>query len=49
MRTLHRETHLIERIGWLRAACSANDGLISTASLIVGVPALLSIEPEGDQ
>lgn len=36
----HRETHLIERIGWLRAAVlGANDGLISTASLIVGVAA----------
>jgi vacuolar iron transporter family protein len=35
-----RETHLIDRIGWLRAAVlGANDGLISTASLIVGVAA----------
>lgn len=40
MRSPHRETHLIERIGWLRAAVlGANDGLISTASLIVGVAA----------
>ena len=40
MRTLHRETHLVERIGWLRAAVlGANDGLISTASLLVGVAA----------
>lgn len=40
MRALHREGHLIERIGWLRAAVlGANDGLISTASLIVGVAA----------
>ncbi len=40
MRPLHRETHLIQRIGWLRAAVlGANDGLISTASLIVGVAA----------
>ena len=40
MRALHRENHLIERIGWLRAAVlGANDGLISTASLIVGVAA----------
>lgn len=40
MRPLHRETHLVERIGWLRAAVlGANDGLISTASLIVGVAA----------
>ena len=34
----HRENHLVERIGWLRAAVlGANDGIISTASLIVGV------------
>jgi len=40
MRALHREMHLIDRIGWLRAAVlGANDGLISTASLIVGVAA----------
>jgi VIT1/CCC1 family predicted Fe2+/Mn2+ transporter len=40
MRALHRENHLIGRIGWLRAAVlGANDGLISTASLIVGVAA----------
>lgn len=36
----HRETHRIERIGWLRAAVlGANDGIVSTASLIVGVAA----------
>lgn len=36
----HPESHLIERIGWLRAAVlGANDGIISTASLIVGVAA----------
>jgi len=35
---LHRENHFIGRIGWLRAAVlGANDGIISTASLIVGV------------
>src|SRR5512146_3501202 len=34
------ETHLVDRIGWLRAAVlGANDGIISTASLIVGVAA----------
>lgn len=34
----HREAHQIERIGWLRAAVlGANDGIVSTASLIVGV------------
>lgn len=36
----HRELHLIERVGWLRAAVlGANDGIVSTASLIVGVAA----------
>lgn len=36
----HRENHLMERIGWLRAAVlGANDGILSTASLIVGVAA----------
>jgi VIT1/CCC1 family predicted Fe2+/Mn2+ transporter len=38
MSRLHRESHLVERIGWLRAAVlGANDGIISTASLILGV------------
>jgi VIT1/CCC1 family predicted Fe2+/Mn2+ transporter len=38
--TLHHETHLVSRIGWLRAAVlGANDGIVSTASLIVGVAA----------
>lgn len=36
----HREWHRSERIGWLRAAVlGANDGLVSTASLVVGVAA----------
>lgn len=36
----HPETHLVQRIGWLRAAVlGANDGIISTASLILGVAA----------
>jgi VIT1/CCC1 family predicted Fe2+/Mn2+ transporter len=36
----HSESHLSSRIGWLRAAVlGANDGIISTASLIVGVAA----------
>jgi vacuolar iron transporter family protein len=36
----HSENHLVERIGWLRAAVlGANDGIVSTASLIVGVAA----------
>jgi VIT1/CCC1 family predicted Fe2+/Mn2+ transporter len=39
-RRLHTETHLTSRIGWLRAAVlGANDGIVSTASLIVGVAA----------
>lgn len=38
MRHDHPENHLITRIGWLRAAVlGANDGIISTASLIMGV------------
>ena len=37
---IHSERHLVERIGWLRAAVlGANDGIVSTASLIVGVAA----------
>ncbi len=40
MHPLHRETHLVERVGWLRAAVlGANDGIISTASLVAGVAA----------
>lgn len=36
----HSEGHLTHRVGWLRAAVlGANDGLLSTASLIVGVAA----------
>jgi len=35
---IHTERHLIKRIGWLRAVVlGANDGILSTASLIVGV------------
>ena len=38
--TPHPETHLVSRVGWLRAAVmGANDGIVSTASLIVGVAA----------
>ena len=36
----HQERHLVARIGWLRAAVlGANDGIVSTASLIIGVAA----------
>ncbi|TGU99871.1 VIT family protein [Mesorhizobium sp. M00.F.Ca.ET.151.01.1.1] len=40
MSRLHNENHLVSRVGWLRAAVlGANDGIVSTASLIVGVAA----------
>jgi VIT1/CCC1 family predicted Fe2+/Mn2+ transporter len=36
----HRERHRTNRIGWLRtAAPGANDGIVSTASLVLGVAA----------
>ena len=36
--TIHREEHRVHRVGWLRAAVlGANDGIVSTASLIIGV------------
>jgi vacuolar iron transporter family protein len=39
-RATHRESHRTRRIGWLRAAVlGANDGIVSTASLMVGVAA----------
>lgn len=40
LKTTHPEAHAMDRIGWLRAAVlGANDGIVSTASLIVGVAA----------
>ena len=37
---LHRERHRTARVGWLRAAVlGANDGIVSTASLVLGVAA----------
>ncbi|MEH6827734.1 VIT1/CCC1 transporter family protein [Parasphingorhabdus sp.] len=40
MSRVHNESHLLERVGWLRAAVlGANDGIVSTASLVVGVAA----------
>ncbi len=43
MRHEHPENHLISRIGWLRAAVlGANDGIISTASLVMGVASAAS-------
>jgi vacuolar iron transporter family protein len=44
---MHPETHLVARIGWLRAAVlGANDGIVSTASLIVGVAAAAATRNE---
>jgi VIT1/CCC1 family predicted Fe2+/Mn2+ transporter len=44
---LHTENHLVDRIGWMRAAVlGANDGIISTASLIVGVAAAATSQHE---
>lgn len=43
----HDERHRTERIGWLRAAVlGANDGIVSTASLVVGVAAANATRPE---
>ena len=47
MRRKHAERHLVSRIGWMRAAVlGANDGIVSTASLIVGVAAASSGKSE---
>lgn len=44
---LHSERHRVARIGWLRAAVlGANDGIVSTASLIVGVAAAAAARGE---
>ncbi|HPE59516.1 MAG TPA: VIT family protein [Thiolinea sp.] len=40
MTQIHHESHRSHRVGWLRAAVlGANDGIVSTASLIIGVAA----------
>ena len=40
MNPRHKENHFSERIGWLRAAVlGANDGIVSTSSLVVGIAA----------
>jgi len=47
MRGHHKERHLTDRIGWLRAAVlGANDGIVSTASLVLGVAAAHSAHSE---
>ena len=46
-RSTHPERHSVSRVGWLRAAVlGANDGIVSTASLIVGVAAAGAARPE---
>jgi VIT1/CCC1 family predicted Fe2+/Mn2+ transporter len=43
----HSDIHRTHRIGWLRAAMlGANDGIVSTASLIVGVSRLLGLRTQ---
>jgi VIT1/CCC1 family predicted Fe2+/Mn2+ transporter len=43
----HREKHRSQRTGWLRAAVlGANDGIVSTASLVLGVAAAEASRPE---
>ncbi|MFC4294590.1 VIT family protein [Novosphingobium tardum] len=43
----HSEQHLVARIGWLRAAVlGANDGIVSTASLIIGVASAAAAKGE---
>jgi len=47
MSRLHSEQHNIGRIGWLRAAVmGANDGIVSTSSLVVGVASAATGKPE---
>lgn len=42
----HHEDHLIHRVGWMRAAVlGANDGIVSTASLLVGIAAASAGKP----
>ena len=44
---VHDERHAVARIGWLRAAVlGANDGIVSTASLVVGVSAAAAARDE---
>ena len=47
MSRVHKERHVVDRIGWLRAAVlGANDGIISTASLILGVASAAASQSE---
>ena len=43
VRINYKELHRSNRIGWLRASVlGANDGILSTASLVVGVAGLVA-------
>ena len=43
---MKKEIHFIDRVGWLRAAVlGANDGIISTASIIAGIAATNATKP----
>jgi vacuolar iron transporter family protein len=45
----HRERHRAGRTGWLRAAVlGANDGILSTASLVLGVAEYVSVHSQAD-
>lgn len=47
MHISHREKHRTDRVGWLRAAVlGANDGIVSTASLVVGVASAHSVRSD---
>ena len=49
MRPRDLERHRTERIGWLRAAVlGANDGIVSTASLVLGVATAEASRPDRD-
>lgn len=46
-RLFHSKGHMVHRIGWLRApVLGANDGRVSTTSLVLGVAAAASGRPE---
>ena len=46
MHSRHPERHRTEHIGWLRAAVlGANDGIVSTASLVLGVASAVTSRP----
>src|SRR6056297_1852688 len=48
LRMTHAEPHKSHRVGWLRAAVlGANDGIVSTASLIIGVAAASTTHEAG--